>query len=80
MQFLRDEQDLFEFDDIVVVEFAQRFDFPELQTLLPVLVFLLHLFYGHDLVGFGVDCFEDSAECSVAQHLHDLVLFHCVNY
>lgn len=62
-----------------MTEFPERFDLSELETLLPIFIFLLHFFDGDDFVGFGVDCFEDCTEGTVSQHFYDLIFLHLTN-
>jgi hypothetical protein len=76
VQFMRGEENLFEFDDIGVAEFAERFNLSEFEAFLPVVVLLLHFFDGHYFVVLRVEGLEDSSESSVAQHIDYLIFLH----
>jgi hypothetical protein len=59
-----------------MTEFAQGFDFPELNTFIPISILLLHFLYRYDFACLSVGGFVNSAECAVAQCLDYPVLLH----
>lgn len=59
-----------------MVEFSEGFDLAKLDAFIPIRVFLLHLFDGHDLAGFGVGGLVDGAECAVTKGFYCFVFLH----
>ena len=50
-----------------MMQLPQRLDLPQLQTIVPVAVFLLHLLYGDDFVVMEVHCLEHSTKRTVTE-------------
>lgn len=63
-----------------MVQFAQGLYLPQLDALVPTLVFLLHLLDGHHLPRLDVRRLVHSPERPVPQRLYRLVLLHLTNY
>ena len=66
VEFLGDQKNFFEFDDIRAVQLAQRLDLSEFDALIPTCIFGFHLLYGNYFSRFDVLSFVHCSEGPVA--------------
>jgi hypothetical protein len=76
VQLLGDQEHLFEFDDIGMVQFPQRFYFAQVDTLVPSGILLFHFFDSYDLACLYIACLVDRSERTISQNLDSLVFIH----
>ena len=69
------EDNFLQFDDIGMIEFAQRFYLSQCAAFIPIFIFLFHFFYCYYFV-IWADCLEYYSECAIAECSSYLVLLH----
>ena len=76
IQFLRNQQHLLQLYDAGMVQFSKRFYLPQLDALVPVRIFLLHLLDSHHLARLDVGRLVNRPKSTVPQGLYRLILLH----
>ena len=78
VEFLGYEENLFEFNDVVVVKFTEGLDFPKFNALVPTRILLLHFLDGNHFSSLYVCGLIDCSKGTISQRFYCLVLFHSV--
>ena len=68
-----------QFDDVMMVELAQRFDLAKLHSFVPGCELRLHTLDGDNFIGRLVTSLCHAAEGSVAHGFNNFILFHLDN-
>lgn len=76
VELLRNQKNFFQFDDVAVVQFSQRFNLPQLDAFVPTRILLLHLLDRHHLSRLDIGCLIHCPEGTISQGLYRLILLH----
>ena len=76
VQVIVNSNNFLQLHDLVVIQFAKRFDLTQGHALFPGVKLFLHLLDGDLLLRLNVDGFNDGAVGTVAEGLKNFVPFH----
>jgi hypothetical protein len=66
-------------DDVGMMQFNENFYFVKIFTLLPIGVFLFHLFDSNNLTCLFIDSFDYATKAAISKDLSDFIFLHLNN-
>ncbi len=65
IELISNKEYLFKFNNISMIEFSKGFNLSELNTLIPIIIFLFHFFDGNNLISFSIHSFIYSTKSTI---------------